>query len=214
MHIGAWQEYKLYKILLMRENYKQNGLYQLSTQNNEGRVRRKATSVKFHPSVVSNAEKTTEIDNSLNGSMNSGKTSVVEAKKRTKSLDKKIEVIKTSYKEWMNYEKAKEKAHKAFLDSFKPPLVPIPRVKKLPLIKKATTIHKVRIKKLKAIYKVNEEEKKVNILPPIVPKMQLEEAEDLAEKVKRSVDENEMDELIDWALNLPEDLSSSIRKGV
>jgi len=32
MHIGAWQELKLYKILVLRDNYKKNGLYQLSNQ--------------------------------------------------------------------------------------------------------------------------------------------------------------------------------------
>eukprot|EP00826_Nyctotherus_ovalis_P007904 TRINITY_DN12033_c0_g4_i1.p1 TRINITY_DN12033_c0_g4~~TRINITY_DN12033_c0_g4_i1.p1 ORF type:complete len:215 (+),score=63.42 TRINITY_DN12033_c0_g4_i1:177-821(+) len=212
MHIGAWQEYKLYKILLMRENYMKNGLYQLSTQSKEERVRRKAVSVKSHPSVASNSEKTTEIGYSQSESIESGKDRTAKSKKRGKSLTKKSEVVKSNYRQWMNYEKAKDRAQKAFLKSFEPPkLPPLPRAKR-PIVKKPENIHKARIKKMKAVYGITKEEEKkvVTILPSVTVKADLEELKE--EEIKQSVDEGDVDKLLEWAQNLPEELSSSARK--
>jgi len=171
MHIGAWQEYKLYKILVLRENYKKNGLYQLS-QSNQQTTKSETNSV---PSVsakstISNSEKTTVTEQprgrpkfSKRGVPNSIKSYSVNRKSLErvpkKHVPRPVDILKDNFDQWAQYEKAKEKATKEFFDDFAPPPIPIkPRNSAKPPLynkqKKKTSAetHLERIEKMRNLY--------------------------------------------------------------
>jgi len=140
MHIGAWQEYKLYKILVLRENYKKSGLHQLSThyqtpnqktecQQNENKEFSDNSSA--ISGSISNSAKTSVTDQHkrrLNNRFfitkrthsNTSKVSdyagslVKQSIRNSKDNDKPSSILKQNYKQWANYEAAKEKAVKVY----------------------------------------------------------------------------------------------------
>ena len=251
MHIGAWQEYKLYKILVLRENYRQNGLYQLSKDQDQLKPQGKSVPGGSHAStVISNSEKTTATE----GKIQKQRQGRSDASKISSSIDRRVSgpgrptaVLKNNYDQWIGYEKAKERATKDFLEDFAPPPIPMrgtgmrrPPIPKKKEKKAAKESHKDRIEKMRVLYNIKKkqsEEQKNNDymsnlpkLPPIVtPKKEMTEkfnseytvkvteekkaenaAQGVVEEVKASeVDEHEVDNLLQWAQALPEEISSS-----
>ncbi len=163
MHIGAWQELRLYKILVLRENYRHNGLSQLSSPPNvpgqpapvlaqpAGKREPSPDTVSAASHTLTSSAKTTITDHQrfLSGPARQVRrkrgcscvSHVPSVSRRTRRPDPKVAatpvgILKRDYEQWQQYEAAKEKASKVLLEDFAPPPVPRPMVRKPPLQRK------------------------------------------------------------------------------
>ncbi len=184
MHIGAWQEYRLYKILVLRENYRKNGLQQLSAQPS-GLVQKKDSfsDAPSAPSRASTAKTTVSArrrppTSRSNATPKAQHTATSRAslgrRDSAGTADTPSSVLKRDYEQWQKYDSAKERATKAFsLNEFAPP--PVPRVHRPPLPTgksnknvSATQTQKQRIDRMRAMYGIKARcDQGAKLLPPL-----------------------------------------------